>query len=118
MPVDALVLDKLAWMPRLLALRELGRRADHDEPQVARDGHGDHVPVDHLTEPDTRVVACRDDIDWFITHKELELNVRMMLQEADEYLTAQKTLRGAGDVKLERAARFVAEFAHRGHHCS
>jgi hypothetical protein len=44
------------------SLREVRRSADHRHADVARDGHGDHVAIDHLAKLDAGVVALGHDV--------------------------------------------------------
>lgn len=92
-------------MRRLRASREVRGRADDDEPQVAGDRHGDHVPVDHLAESDPGIVALGDDVERLVAHEEVDRDVRMRRQEAGEKRAGQERLGGPGHVQPERTPR-------------
>jgi hypothetical protein len=111
MPVDALVLDEIARMLRLLVAREIRRRTDDDEPQVAGDRNGDHVAVDHLAEPHPRVVTLGDDVNRLVAHEQLEVDARIRVEEARQHRSAEEAPRRAGDVDAKRAPRLAAHLA-------
>ncbi len=119
MPVDALVPNEIARVPGRAVPCQVRRRANHDEPNVAGYGNGDHVLVDHLTEPDLRIESLGDDVERLVTHEEVQLDVGELGQKTGEHGSAEEALRGWRDVEAKHATRFVAELAdvrHRDAH--
>ena len=109
----AFVLGELSRVRRPAVTRE-ARRGRHDgEPEVSGHGYGDHVLVDYLAELDARVAAFRNDVDRRVAHDEVELNVRILREEAGDERLAGQRLRGARGVDAQRAGRLVSELAHR-----
>jgi hypothetical protein len=60
-------------MGRRAVRGEIGRRADRDLPFVAGHRHGDHVLLDHLAEPNPRIVALSDDVEFGVRDGDVEL---------------------------------------------
>ena len=94
--------------------REVGGRPHHDEAEVARDGYGDHVPVDHFAKPDPRVVSLCNDVEGLVADEQVEMNVLVRGDEAREQRPTQEALGGTRNVEAKRAAGLVTELTHRG----
>jgi hypothetical protein len=98
-------------MLRLLVAGEIRRRTDDHQAQVAGDRNRDHVAVDHLAEPDPRVVSLGNHVDRLIADEQLEMNARVRLEEARQQRPAEEAARRAGDVDAEVATRLAAHLA-------
>jgi len=118
MPADAIVLDELARMLRRCTTREVGRSANDHQPDVASHRDGDHVAVDHFTQPNPGVATGSDDVDGLVAQEKIELDVRVSSKETGEHRRAQQTTSGSRHVQSERAPRFVAELTHCGCSCT
>jgi hypothetical protein len=114
MPVEALVLDEVARVPRRPTPREVRRRADDGHADVAGHGDRDHVAVDHLAELDAGVEASGDDVHDRVAHHEVEPHVRVAGEEVGEREPAEHRVHRGPDEQAYGAAWGVAQLPERG----
>ena len=94
---------------------EVDGRANHDETEIARDRHCDHITIDDLTQSNPPVVSLGDDVDWLVAHHQVEPDVLVFLKKAGEQRAAQITLARTRHVEAERTPRLVTQLADSGH---
>ena len=109
------MLDELARVHRLGMPCEVRRRSYDGEAEVAGDGYGDHVSIDHLTELDPGIVAALDDIGALVAHGQVEPHVGMSREEASEHGVTEKEFGTRGHEEAERVPWLRTELADRGH---
>ena len=69
------------------------RRANRELALVARDGHRDHVLLDHFAEPDAGIVSLGDDIEFLVGHGDVDLDLRIGLGKRRQERACEKALR-------------------------
>jgi hypothetical protein len=94
-------------------LGEVRGSADDSHSDVPRHGDGDHVLVDDLAELNARVVPLRNDVDDHVAHYDVELDVGVGRQEAEEQRAREDRVRRRPDEETKVAARHVTQLSYR-----
>jgi hypothetical protein len=94
---------------RRLVLPKKTGRADHSEAMPRADGDSDHVGGDGLAKAYTGIEAGRYCVDQRVIDNDLDIDVRILLQEARHDWQQHELRRLPRRVEAQRARRLAAE---------
>ncbi len=102
-------------MGRSAMLGQICGGSHHHVPLLVRHRNGNHVLLDHLTEPDTGIKALGHDVEFLVRDRDVEADVRISCQKTRQQRAAQEPLGDRGDRQAHQTTGPLAHLAHGFH---